>query len=650
MAAAPSNLGTEFKEELICSICLELYTRPKMLPCQHTFCQDCLQDHAGKGRTFQCPICRQQVKLTRQGVEGLPVNHLVTSLCERLQNQATQSGETREQPQSGNRCSFHPSEVLKVYCKQCQVPVCDQCLEQAHDDHRTTTIKKAAQERSLRVKPLINEGRGIIESYLSFLRNLRETEKTLNEQKQQRDNSIIQAYNQMMQKLTHGKDLLLSESQQNHNKNLEKIQTGRDRALADINELCAACDRAEQELQQGWVEILSQQTALTEVVVKYQRKAAPTPVQIEPAVFQPTGTPLPVLGHVIVQSLPSAPIPVAPSPIPAVPSPITAVSAPITAVSAPITAVSAPVTAAPIPPVTTVLASSNGAAGGTGHHHGNQRHGEPQSKKVIFGGEGSGTGQFKSPFGVAVSDEEIFVADNGNMRIQVFTLHGTFVQQFPTVVSGEEKMKPWDVAMDGEGNLWVVGGTDFAHFAVQYNKQGRVLMKLDLPKAVWNRGVAVNTTWNQILITQSTGDQSTQGEILVFGPDRTIRGTVVQQQGMRWPRYITVGGKGNIIVSGRYSQCVHVHNGYGQFQFQFGGEGSGEGQLNEPRGICTDRAGNIIVADYGNSRVEMFDKRGRFLKSITTDLNRPCAVAMATQGQLVVTDVGNNTVSIFHTY
>ncbi|CAH1240998.1 TRIM3 [Branchiostoma lanceolatum] len=637
MAAASSSLGTQFHEELSCSICLELFTRPKVLPCQHTFCQSpCLENVAGRGGTFLCPICRRQVRLPPQGVAGLPDNHLVTNLCERLQNQATLSGETKEQPQSGNRCSFHPSEEVKLYCKQCNMPVCTECCEEGHDGHPTTGLKKAAQERSSTVQALINEGRNILESYLGLLRSLREKEKTLNEQKQQRDNSIIQTYNQMvktmMQKLTESKDHLLSESQQNHSENLEIIQTERDRVLADVNELSAACDRAEQELQQGWVEFLSQQTALTEVVGKYRGKAAPTPVQTQPAVFQPTDSPVPVLGHVTVQSLPSAPIPATPAPIPAAPVPIPAAPAPI-----------------PRAP-----AASNDAARGRRHHHGNQRQGEPQShaQKVTLCEKGSGTGQFISPAGVTVSDEgEMFVADIGNQRIQVFTLQGTFVSQFPTVMSGEQKMGPEDVALDGKGNLWVVGETESAEFAVQYNKQGRLLRKFDLQNTGCYRGVAVDTRRNHILITQTTRDWgNTQGEVLVFRPDGTLVRTVGQQQGTKHPWYITVDGEGNILVSDNNNYCVYVYNEDGQFLFQFGGEGSGEGQLKCPEGICTDRAGNIIVADWGNHCVEMFDKTGKFLKHITTDMEEPCAVAMAPQGQLVVTDDGNNTVSIFPTY
>ncbi|XP_078581784.1 uncharacterized protein LOC144865110 [Branchiostoma floridae x Branchiostoma japonicum] len=353
-------------------------------------------------------------------------------------------------------------------------------------------------------------------------------------------------------------------------------------------------------------------------------------------------------------------------------------SAPIPAASAPIPAAPAPIPATPVPICAEAM--------GTGHHHGIQGQEEPKFQRVTFGGKGSGKGQFRCPRGVAVSDEgEIFVADGGNQRIQVFTLQGTFVRQFPTIVPGEEDTKPHDVAIDGEGNLWVVvvrdiedsdkfavSGeeklkpddvvmdrvvrdlwgveTDFVGFAVQYNKHGRMLKKFDLQKTGWDRGVAVDTRRNHILITQSKPENWTlHGEVLVFSPDGVLVRTVGQQKGMMHPGYITVDGKGKILASDVYNR-VHVYNEDGEFLFQFGSRGCGEGQLYSPRGICTDRAGNIIVADRGNNRVEMFDKTGKFLKHITTDMERPWAVAMGPQGQLVVTDYEKHTVTIFPSY
>ncbi|XP_078575614.1 tripartite motif-containing protein 2-like [Branchiostoma floridae x Branchiostoma japonicum] len=638
MAAAPSSLGDQICEELSCSICLELFTRPKVLPCQHTFCQDCLQDHAGKGGAFQCPNCRLKFKLPPQGVAGLPNNHLVTSLCERLQNQASLSGETREQPQSGNWCSFHPSEEVKLYCKQCNVPVCNECLDEMHSDHETISLKKALRERKAPIEVLITEGRKILEVYCGFLKSLREKEKTSDEQKQETDNSIIQAYNLEVQRAAEKRDHLLLQEEEKYKNNKEARKEERGRMLADVSKLSAACNLTEQEMEQGGVKALSLETVLAELVEKYRGKlqnAAPEHPQpdaqdVQPqsvhAVFQPPSTP--VLSMVTVAGI--------------------------------LVVAFAVLLYSPLYRQTV----------------------QPLSKTITFGGKGSGTGQLRLPFGVAVSDEgEIFVADNLNQRIQVFTLQGTFVRQFPTVVSGEERMHPHDVALDGEGNLWVVGeqwvvGTDLEfepEFAVhvQYNKQGRLLRKFKLQKAAagWlrSRGVAVDTWWNHILITQITEDQDNKhGEVLVFRPDGTLVRTVGQQQGMKYPWYVTVDGEGRILVSDRENHCVYVYNENGQFLFQFGGWGSGEGQLKLPHGICTDRAGNIIVADYGNNRVEMFDKAGRFLKHITTenillhivkvvlmlDLKPlgPWGVAIGPQGQLVVTDVSENTTHIIQSY
>ncbi|XP_066270089.1 tripartite motif-containing protein 3-like [Branchiostoma lanceolatum] len=611
MAAAPSSLGTQIREELSCSICLELFTRPKVLPCQHTFCQDCLRDHAERGVTFQCPNCRQQVKLPSKGVAGLPDNHIVANLCERLQTQATLSEETREQPQSGNRCSFHPSEEVRLYCKQCQVPICHECFEATHDEHPTMSLRKAIQQRRGPVRDLITEGRNILEVYCSFIRGLREEEKNLDGQKQETDSKIKEAYrqacDQVIQKLTEEKDHLLSEVETKHRENKGAVQSQRDAVLTDVAELSSACDGAERDMAREDREFLSRKSKLDDIVAKFREKTVPLRVPTLPAVFEPTEKFTCTLGKVTVPG-----------------------------------------------------ATKRGAvATAMGHHHGNQSYPVVPIQRLEFGERGSEPGQLTGPTGVTVSEEgEIFVSDGENGRIQVFTLQGTFVRQFPTVTPGGEQMYPGDVAMDGEGNLWVVGNTiESVLYMVQYDQQGRVLRKFDQQETGQIRGVAVDTRRNHILITKTTGDNgdedannedNSQGEVQVFRPDGTLVRTVGQQQGVKYPVRITGDREGNLIVSDTGNHCVYVYNEEGQFLYKFGGEGSGEGQLLGPMGICTDRAGNIIVADRWNCRVEMFDKTGKFLKHITTDMDGPVAVAMTPQGQLVVTDIEDMTVTIFN--
>lgn len=50
---------------------------------------------------------------------------------------------------------------------------------------------------------------------------------------------------------------------------------------------------------------------------------------------------------------------------------------------------------------------------------------------------------------------------------------------------------------------------------------------------------------------------------------------------------------------------VQVFSADGEFLFKFGSHGEGNGQFNAPTGVAVDANGNIIVADWGNSRIQV---------------------------------------------
>src|SRR5207244_1366631 len=81
---------------------------------------------------------------------------------------------------------------------------------------------------------------------------------------------------------------------------------------------------------------------------------------------------------------------------------------------------------------------------------------------------------------------------------------------------------------------------------------------------------------------------------------------------------------------------------------EFGsGPGSGPGELAEPRGIAADARGNLYVADTKNSRIQVLDGDGRFLRQIGSkgagpgQFNEPCGVAVDAQGEIWVADTWN---------
>ena len=60
----------------------------------------------------------------------------------------------------------------------------------------------------------------------------------------------------------------------------------------------------------------------------------------------------------------------------------------------------------------------------------------------------------------------------------------------------------------------------------------------------------------------------------------------------------------------------------------WGQTGSGQGQFNKIRGIASDAAGNIYVADAGNKRIQVFDGEGTF-KSQITGIGTPQAICIS---------------------
>eukprot|EP00058_Branchiostoma_floridae_P002440 XP_002587928.1 hypothetical protein BRAFLDRAFT_87316 [Branchiostoma floridae] len=267
---------------------------------------------------------------------------------------------------------------------------------------------------------------------------------------------------------------------------------------------------------------------------------------------------------------------------------------------------------------------------------------------ITFGGKGSEPGKFYYPRGVVVSpSNEIFVADIFNKRVQVHSTEGVYLRHFPTVVpgTGGKVMEPYDVCMDGNGTLWVVGLGVTADLVVQYSTDGTAMAGFDLKNSSYYRGIAVDMRTNHILLTDA--DQSA---VQVFRPDGSLVRTVQHPLGgMVRPMCVTVDGEGNILVSAWGTHSVYVYDESGKFLFQFGGHGSGEGQLKYPRGICTDSLGYIIVADYGNERVQIFTRHGEFVRAVRTGFEPEC-LAVGPEGQLVVSDWNNHTVTVFPNY
>uniref|UniRef100_A0A8C3TBA6 E3 ubiquitin-protein ligase TRIM39-like n=1 Tax=Chelydra serpentina TaxID=8475 RepID=A0A8C3TBA6_CHESE len=142
MAAA--DPAKNIKDEVTCSICLDLFKDPVTAECGHSFCRECITQHCEeKEIDIVCPQCRQtfQKSNLRPNRELKNIVELI-NLSSRLQRD--------EEPGGGSRCEKH-DEPLKLFCKNDQTPICVICREsRAHRAHTVVPMEEAVQECRVR--------------------------------------------------------------------------------------------------------------------------------------------------------------------------------------------------------------------------------------------------------------------------------------------------------------------------------------------------------------------------------------------------------------------------------------------------------------------------------------------------------------------
>ena len=110
--------------KLECSICLDTFKEPKLLPCFHIFCKSpCLERlvvQGPKGHSLTCPTCRQTVSLPDNGVTGFQTDFHIEHLFE--------IRESLEKAKKTN-CENCTDSIASKYCQDCTFFLCDKCTE-----------------------------------------------------------------------------------------------------------------------------------------------------------------------------------------------------------------------------------------------------------------------------------------------------------------------------------------------------------------------------------------------------------------------------------------------------------------------------------------------------------------------------------------
>ncbi|XP_061554217.1 E3 ubiquitin-protein ligase TRIM69 [Phycodurus eques] len=139
--------------DLTCSICLDLFKQPVSLPCDHTFCQGCIEGYwTGprghcQGVSGSCPQCRKVYPRQSYRPNRIVAN-IVESYCQGLEESGggtrlADGAAAEKAPAPAPHCSRHREE-LKLYCEEDQELVCLVCgISQEHRNHTMVCVQEA---------------------------------------------------------------------------------------------------------------------------------------------------------------------------------------------------------------------------------------------------------------------------------------------------------------------------------------------------------------------------------------------------------------------------------------------------------------------------------------------------------------------------
>jgi sugar lactone lactonase YvrE len=123
----------------------------------------------------------------------------------------------------------------------------------------------------------------------------------------------------------------------------------------------------------------------------------------------------------------------------------------------------------------------------------------------------------------------------------------------------------------------------------------------------------------------------------------------------QFPKGLCVTENGHLMVCDFGNHRVQVFDTADQFKFlrEWGTKGSDEGQFNSPLDVTPNCEGEILVSDM-NNRIQIFDTNAKFLRMFgkfgrkESEFNYPVSLVTNDENALFVCDQGNHRMQVFH--
>ncbi len=221
---------------------------------------------------------------------------------------------------------------------------------------------------------------------------------------------------------------------------------------------------------------------------------------------------------------------------------------------------------------------------------------------------------FDSPYGVAVDDGDVFVADPGSGTVEEIKPGGTIV----TIGSGFNH--PTGVAVDSSGDVFVV---DTGSSAIEEITPDNSVISIG---SGFNHPSGVAVDANGDVFVADSGSNAIE-EVTPNGSIVTIG------SGFSSPTGVALDAYGDVFVADSGNNSVKEVTPNGTITTI----GS---HFSDPTGVAVDPSGEVFVADSGNNSVEEFAQGGSIV-TIGSGFTDPTGVAVDVNGDVFVADSGN---------
>ncbi len=253
----------------------------------------------------------------------------------------------------------------------------------------------------------------------------------------------------------------------------------------------------------------------------------------------------------------------------------------------------------------------------------------------------AGSAQLYNPYGIAVDGSgNLYIADSNNFRIRMISTSGTI-----TTVAGSGA-----VGFAGDGGPATKALVDGV-FSVASDAAGNLYFT-----DTFNSRVRLVSTVGIIATVAGSGLMGNGGD-----------GRLATAAQLNQPFGVAVDGSGNLYIADRNNNKIRKVSGgiiatlAGNGSLSYSGDGGAAitAQFNQPCGVAVDASGNIYIADTNNSAVRVVSNgvqvatiagneiagfSGDGGQAIGAQLNGPFGLAVDAAGNLYIADTGNSRV------